>query len=94
MCLPGRPELGRETTLSREPVASLLVAMSAFRVSSARLAGAFRPSARVAFNQGVPQAHVSTVYVSADQYPSVRVQVGALAFLLGCRRRRACHHPP
>lgn len=36
----------------------LLVAMSAFRASSVRLAGAFRPTARAAFLKGVPQAHV------------------------------------
>lgn len=32
--------------------------MSAFRASSVRLAGAFRPTARAAFLKGVPQAHV------------------------------------
>lgn len=66
--------------------------MSVFRASSVRFAGAFRPTARVAYNQGVPQSHVGAMCVLADQHSPVRVQVGALAFLLGCRRRRPCLH--
>ncbi|WFD33984.1 hypothetical protein MCUN1_000812 [Malassezia cuniculi] len=35
--------------------------MSAFRASSIRLAGAFRPTARASFVKGVPQAHVGSI---------------------------------